>query len=161
DRLGEFALSEAEAPLTPQQIQLLAKLLVGEATSQARLLTSPITPHASRLTPHASRITPSPLRGAYHKTLQRSARATPNPASPQVLNTFAYTCGFSVCAAKAGARTTSLDLSKKYLEWGKRNFAHNQIDPARHEFLHGDVFGWLRRLARKQRLFDAIVLDPP
>ena len=31
----------------------------------------------------------------------------------EVLNTFAYTCGFSVCAAVAGARTTSLDLSKK------------------------------------------------
>ena len=38
-------------------------------------------------------------------------------AGCEVLNTFAYTCGFSVCAAKAGARTTSLDLSKKYLEW--------------------------------------------
>jgi 23S rRNA (cytosine1962-C5)-methyltransferase len=31
--------------------------------------------------------------------------------SLQVLNTFAYTCGFSVAAAKAGAHTTSLDLS--------------------------------------------------
>src|SRR4051812_35753270 len=41
---------------------------------------------------------------------------------PQVLNTFAYTCAFSVCAAKAGARVTSVDLSKKYLEWGRRNF---------------------------------------
>src|SRR5476649_424899 len=43
----------------------------------------------------------------------------------EILNCFAYTCGFSVTAAKAGARTTSLDLSKKYLEWGKRNFARN------------------------------------
>src|SRR5262249_26088976 len=43
----------------------------------------------------------------------------------EVLNTFAYTCAFSVCAALAGARVTSLDLSKKYLEWGKRNFALN------------------------------------
>ena len=78
-----------------------------------------------------------------------------------LLNCFAYTCGFSVCAAKAGARTTSLDLSKKYLEWGKRNFALNGLDPAAHNFIFGDTFDWLRRLAKKGRVFDAIVLDPP
>jgi 23S rRNA (cytosine1962-C5)-methyltransferase len=79
----------------------------------------------------------------------------------EILNTFAYTCGFSVCAAKAGARTTSLDLSKKWLDWGTRNFTLNQLDPARHEFLYGDVFDWLRRLGKKQRRFDVILLDPP
>ena len=82
-------------------------------------------------------------------------------ANYQLLNCFAYTCGFSVCAAKAGARTTSLDLSKKYLEWGKRNFALNGLDPAAHDFIFGDTFDWLRRLAKKGRAFDAIVLDPP
>ena len=61
----------------------------------------------------------------------------------------------------AGARTTSLDLSKKYLEWGKRNFALNGLDPAAHDFIFGDTFDWLRRLAKKGRAFDAIVLDPP
>jgi len=79
----------------------------------------------------------------------------------EILNCFAYTCGFSVAAAKAGARTTSLDLSKKYLEWGKRNFALNGLDPAAHDFIYGDTFNWLRRLAKKGRAFDAIVLDPP
>ena len=78
-----------------------------------------------------------------------------------VLNTFAYTCGFSVAAAKAGARTTSLDLSKKYLDWGKRNFALNQIDHAGHDFIYGDAFDWMRRLTKKDRSFDAVVLDPP
>jgi 23S rRNA (cytosine1962-C5)-methyltransferase len=78
-----------------------------------------------------------------------------------VLNVFAYTCGFSVCAAKAGARTTSLDLSRKYLEWGRRNFALNGLDPAQHDFIYGDAFDWLRRLRKKGRAFDAVVLDPP
>ena len=68
---------------------------------------------------------------------------------------------FSVCAAKAGAHTTSLDLSKKYLEWGKRNFALNGLDPAAHDLIYGDTFDWLRRFAKKGRAFDAIVLDPP
>ena len=79
----------------------------------------------------------------------------------EILNCFAYTCGFSVCAAKAGAHTTSLDLSKKYLEWGKRNFALNGLDPAAHDFIYGDTFDWLRRLAKKGRAFGAVVLDPP
>ncbi len=84
------------------------------------------------------------------------------PHSPfRILNTFAYTCGFSVAAARAGAHTTSLDLSKKYLEWGRRNFALNGLDPAAHDFIYGDVFDWLRRLAKKGRQFDAVLLDPP
>jgi 23S rRNA (cytosine1962-C5)-methyltransferase len=78
-----------------------------------------------------------------------------------LLNTFAYTCAFSVCAARSGLRTTSLDLSRHYLEWGRRNFARNGLDPAGHEFIHGDVFEWLRRLARRHRVFDLIILDPP
>ncbi len=81
--------------------------------------------------------------------------------SAEVLNVFAYTCGFSVCAAKAGARTTSLDLSRKYLDWGRRNFELNGLDPAAHDFIYGDAFEWLRRLAKKGRQFDVVLLDPP
>lgn len=79
----------------------------------------------------------------------------------EILNAFAYTCGFSVCAAAAGARATSLDLSKKYLEWGRRNFQLNGLDPAAHDFIYGDAFEWMRRLDRKGRRFDIILLDPP
>ena len=59
-----------------------------------------------------------PLDPAGQSTAPGSA-----PVPGELLNTFAYTCGFSVCAAKSGWRTTSLDLSKKYLEWGKQNFS--------------------------------------
>jgi 23S rRNA (cytosine1962-C5)-methyltransferase len=78
-----------------------------------------------------------------------------------ILNTFAYTCGFSVCAALAGAKTTSLDLSKKYLEWGQRNFRLNGLNPEEHDFIYGDVFDWAPRLQKKGRKFDVIILDPP
>ena len=79
----------------------------------------------------------------------------------RVLNLFAYTCAFSVCAAGAGAATESIDLSRAWLEWGKRNFGLNGLDPAGHFFCRGDSFDWLRRLANKGRLYDFIVLDPP
>ncbi|MEP6663497.1 MAG: class I SAM-dependent methyltransferase [Verrucomicrobiota bacterium] len=84
-----------------------------------------------------------------------------SPENFSVLNTFAYTCGFSVCAAKSGATTTSLDLSKKYLEWGKKNFALNGLDAAKHDFIFGDAFDWMKRLAKQNRQFDLIILDPP
>jgi 23S rRNA (cytosine1962-C5)-methyltransferase len=85
----------------------------------------------------------------------------PRDARPEVLNTFAYTGGFSVCAALGGARVTSLDLSRKYLDWARRNFTLNGLDPAEHDFIYGDVFDWLRRLTKKQRRFDVVLLDPP
>jgi 23S rRNA (cytosine1962-C5)-methyltransferase len=87
----------------------------------------------------------------------------PPAAAPatEVLNLFAYTCGFSVCAALAGARVTSVDLSRKYLDWGRRNFALNGLDAAKHDFIFGDAFDWLKRLAKKGRAFDVVLLDPP
>jgi 23S rRNA (cytosine1962-C5)-methyltransferase len=78
-----------------------------------------------------------------------------------LLNCFAYTGGFSVCAALAGARTTTLDLSRKYLDWARRNFELNALDPAAHDFIYGDCFDWMRRLAKRGRRFDAVLLDPP
>jgi len=78
-----------------------------------------------------------------------------------LLNTFAYTGAFSVAAAAAGATTTTLDLSQPYLDWAKRNFIRNGLDPAAHHCCKGDTFHWLKRFAKSGRRFDAIVLDPP
>jgi len=79
----------------------------------------------------------------------------------EVLNTFSYTCAFSVACAKTGARVTSLDLSKKYLDWGRENFEANGLDPKEHDFIFGDCFDWMKRLAKKGRKFDFLILDPP
>ncbi len=78
-----------------------------------------------------------------------------------LLNTFAYTGAFSVVAALGGAETTTLDLSQPYLDWAKRNFQLNDIDPSTQYFCKGDTFHWLRRFAKQGRKFDGIVLDPP
>jgi 23S rRNA (cytosine1962-C5)-methyltransferase len=79
----------------------------------------------------------------------------------RLLNLFAYTCGFSVAAAAAGWETTSLDLSRHYLDWGRANFRCNDLTPDAHDFIYGDAFDWLRRFARKGRRFELILLDPP
>lgn len=81
----------------------------------------------------------------------------------RVLNTFAYTCGFSVACARAGAEVASVDVSPRYLDWGKRNFTHNGLDPASPacRFARMDTFEFLDYAARKALLFDLIILDPP
>lgn len=82
-------------------------------------------------------------------------------AGLNVLNAFAYTCGFSVATALGGATTTSVDVSKKHLERGKRNFAANGLDLAPHRFICSDIFEYYRRAGRQGRRFDLVVLDPP
>jgi len=93
---------------------------------------------------------------------QRANREFLRRAAPRrVLNTFAYTCAFSVAAARAGAETMSVDLSRKSLDRGRDNFALNGLDAAAHKFIADDVREVLPRLARRRELFDAIILDPP
>ncbi|MBX3381409.1 MAG: class I SAM-dependent methyltransferase [Phycisphaeraceae bacterium] len=88
-------------------------------------------------------------------------RARTGGAAPAVLNTFAYTCAFSVAAAAAGAVAASVDVSGRYLDWGKRNFHHNNLDPALHRFAKMDTFEFFGYARRKNLKFDLIVLDPP
>ncbi len=95
---------------------------------------------------------------------QRENRAQAHRLAPRrMLNTFAYTCSFSVVAALAGAETVSVDLSRRSLTRGEENFTRNGLDPrdGRHRFIADDVLGVLPRLARRGDKFDLIVLDPP
>ncbi len=55
----------------------------------------------------------------------------------------------------------NLDLSKPVLEWGKANYYANGLTPDDHDFVYGDVFDWLARLARRNDRFDLVILDPP
>ena len=93
---------------------------------------------------------------------QRANRALLRSFQPKrVLNTFAFTCSFSVVAAMCGAETVSVDLSKKSLDRGRENFALNGIAEAGHQFYADDVLDIIPRLAKRGEKFDAIILDPP
>lgn len=96
-----------------------------------------------------------------HDFAAHASRLTPLPS---VLNTFAYTCAFSIAAGIGGAATTSVDVSPRYLEWGKRNFALNGIDVSAgdtHRFVKMDTFEFFNYARRKGLAYDLIVLDPP
>jgi len=81
----------------------------------------------------------------------------------RVLNAFSFSGGFSVYAARGGAKSvTDLDISAHALESARRNFALNKFFPAvaacRHETVQADAFEWIASGPDK---FDLIVLDPP
>jgi 23S rRNA (cytosine1962-C5)-methyltransferase len=93
---------------------------------------------------------------------QRENRRFVRDVAPgTLLNCFAYTCSFSVAAATVGAKTVSIDLSKKSLARGRENFALNALSTNDHRFLADDVMSVLPRLVRKGEKFDVIILDPP
>ncbi len=80
-----------------------------------------------------------------------------------VLNAFSFSGGFSVYAARGGAKSvTDLDISAHALESANRNFALNQhfagVAACRHETVQADTFEWLEKTPAK---FGLMVLDPP
>lgn len=92
-----------------------------------------------------------------HRPLRRRLHAEAKGAD--FLNLFCYTGSATVHAALGGARsTTSVDLSATYLEWLRRNLAHNGLGEARHRTERADVMSWLRT---GDSAFDLILLDPP
>ncbi len=75
------------------------------------------------------------------------------------LNLFSYTGSASVYAVKGGAtQATTVDMSRTYLAWAKKNFELNNIDLASHHFTQADCFDWLQKC---QQRYDLIFLDPP
>ncbi|MBE3659643.1 23S rRNA (guanine(2445)-N(2))/(guanine(2069)-N(7))-methyltransferase [Vibrio navarrensis] len=75
------------------------------------------------------------------------------------LNLFAYTGSATVHAAKGGARsTTTVDMSKTYLQWAKDNMALNGCVGNQHKFEQADCLQWLENA---QGQYDLIFIDPP
>lgn len=90
------------------------------------------------------------------------ARLREAAAGRRFLNLFAYTGTATVYAAAGGAAaTTSVDLSRTYLDWARRNLALNGVGSRTHEFIQADCLEWLRDDARRNERYELIFLDPP
>lgn len=80
------------------------------------------------------------------------------------LNLFCYTGSASVMAAKGGATTYSVDMSKNYLQWAQENFELNQLSAKKHFFFEEDVLEFIKMAVDWPEFvasFDCIFLDPP
>ncbi|UTA49367.1 bifunctional 23S rRNA (guanine(2069)-N(7))-methyltransferase RlmK/23S rRNA (guanine(2445)-N(2))-methyltransferase RlmL [Simiduia sp. 21SJ11W-1] len=75
------------------------------------------------------------------------------------LNLFCYTASASVHAAVAGAKyTLSVDMSRTYLDWARKNFAENGLGEQKNRLEQADCMQWLRTAEGE---YDLIMLDPP
>lgn len=89
-------------------------------------------------------------------------RALAERGAARVLNLFAYTCAFSVPLAASGAQVTNIDVSARYLEWGRRNHALNGLHAAPVRYARLDSLAYLNYAARHaQERFDLVIVDPP
>jgi 23S rRNA (cytosine1962-C5)-methyltransferase len=85
-----------------------------------------------------------------------------NSEGKRVGNFFSYTCGFSLAAALGGAHeVVSVDTSSNTLDWGKKNFELNKLDPNKYEFFVADALFFLKACIKRGRLFDLLIIDPP
>lgn len=84
------------------------------------------------------------------------------PKGARMLNLFCYTAVGSLHVALAGGKTTSVDMSRTYLNWGKDNFTANELKLSDHEFVQADCMKWLKEADRSAaKKFDLIFMDPP
>jgi len=75
------------------------------------------------------------------------------------LNLFAYTGSASVYAGLGGAKsTTTVDMSRTYLEWADRNLKQNGLVGKNHRLIQADCLFYLRE---SDDQFDVIFIDPP
>ncbi len=75
------------------------------------------------------------------------------------LNLFCYTGAATVHAALGGARsTTSVDMSRTYLGWLRKNLANNGLGESGHRLEQADCLGWLQDCHDD---YDLVLLDPP
>jgi len=90
------------------------------------------------------------------------ARVRESARGMRFLNLFAYTGSATVYAAAGGAAaTTSVDLSRTYLEWARRNLALNGFSGHEHMLVQADCHEWLAQARGGSARYDLVYLDPP
>jgi 23S rRNA (guanine2445-N2)-methyltransferase / 23S rRNA (guanine2069-N7)-methyltransferase len=67
-----------------------------------------------------------------------------------------------VYAAGGGATSsTTVDMSRTYIDWAKRNLALNDLASPEHGFVQADCLAWLQEQRDKSRRWDLMFIDPP
>ncbi|MGF1755853.1 class I SAM-dependent methyltransferase [Vibrio makurazakiensis] len=84
-----------------------------------------------------------------------------NAQGKNVLNLFAYTCGFSVAAMAGGAdKVMNVDMSRGSLNKGRENHRLNEHDMRSVNFLGYDIFKSWGKI-KKGGPYDLVIIDPP
>lgn len=80
----------------------------------------------------------------------------------RILNLFAYSgLATAFCARIDRCHVTHVDLSKRAIEWAKRNAELNEITSEQTRWIVDDALGFMAREARKSQTYDIVIIDPP
>ena len=79
----------------------------------------------------------------------------------RVLNLFAYTGGATVAAAYAGAEVCHVDAAKGMVTRAKENLELSGLKERPVRFITDDVIKFVQREKRRERYYEAIIMDPP
>ena len=79
----------------------------------------------------------------------------------EVLNLFAYTGTSTLYLAKKGFKVCHLDSAKNMIDWGKENAKLNSLTTAPVRWIVDDATAFLKKEVKRQRKYDAVLLDPP
>ena len=99
-----------------------------------------------------------------HRDVRAQVRelAKGTKGSKRFLNLFAYTGTATCYAADGGAKhTTTVDLSRTYLDWAERNMERNGFTGDEHEYVQADVVRWISEQRRTRNRWDLVFCDPP
>lgn len=96
-----------------------------------------------------------------HWRFARDCLSAHRGAQAEVLNLFGYTGLASLVCAKAGAKVTHVDASKKAIGFARDNQVAARLDEAPIRWICDDALTFVKREIKRGRRYDGIILDPP
>ena len=102
-----------------------------------------------------------PEQRAQWKWIRETCSACAKTRVPKVLNLFAYSGGATIAAAQGGAEVCHLDASKGMVSWARENARLNALEQAPVRWIVDDAHKFMKRELRRERRYDAVILDPP
>ena len=102
-----------------------------------------------------------PEHSVHWRFAEDALQSVKRDAPAEVLNLFGYTGLASLVCARAGAKVTHVDASKKAIGFARENQAAAGLTDAPIRWIVDDAHTFVRREIRRGRRYDGIILDPP
>lgn len=102
-----------------------------------------------------------PEHSVHWRFARESLKGRGKGEQPEVLNLFGYTGLASLACAKAGAKVTHVDASKRAIGYARENQSAAGLSEAPIRWICDDALAFVQREIRRGRRYDGIILDPP
>lgn len=91
--------------------------------------------------------------------IAKKIRSAGRPIS--VLNLFAYTGGATAASSAAGASVCHVDAARGMVSWARDNIRSSGLEDKPVRWIVDDCVKFLEREIRRERRYDALIMDPP